>query len=406
MSLVVQKYGGSSVATTQRMLKVARRIVDTRREGNEVVVVVSAMGKTTDRLIALAKKITPQPRGRELDMLMATGEQVSSALLAMAIHKLGEEAVALTGPQVGILTDSAHTKAKILRINTNRIREELDRGNIVIVAGFQGADYQNNITTLGRGGSDTTAVALAAALKADICEIYTDVEGVFTADPRIVPEARKLEVISYDEMLELASAGAKVLQSRSVEFASKFNVKIHVRSSFKKEEGTIVMREVESMEGVLVRGVALSRDQAKVSIDGVPDRPGVAAEIFSALAGENINVDLIVQGAPDTEGRSEITFTVSREESDKAVRIMENLKERFGARRVGCDRRVAKVSIVGVGMRTHPGVAARMFRALAKEGINIELISTSEILISCLVREEEGEKAVRALHKEFGLDKK
>ena len=338
-------------------------------------------------------------------MLMATGEQASSALLAMAIHDLGEEAISLTGPQVGILTDSAHTKAKILKVNTKRIWEELRKGNIVIVAGFQGADYQNNITTLGRGGSDTTAVALAAALKADICEIYTDVEGVYTADPRIVPEARKIDVITYEEMLELAGAGAKVLQSRAVEFASKYNVKIHVKSSFSKKEGTVVMKEVKSMEDVLVRGVALSKNQAKISIDGVPDVPGTAAKIFTALAKENINIDLIVQGAPDAEGKSEITFTVSRDEADKAVEIIEKVREELGAKRVTCDKEVAKVSIVGVGMRTHPGVAARMFSALAKENINIELISTSEILISCLVREKEGEKAVKILHKEFELEK-
>ncbi|HEX68011.1 MAG TPA: aspartate kinase, partial [bacterium] len=292
MALIVQKYGGTSVGTTARIKRVAKRIVETRKKGNQVVVVVSAMGKTTDKLIELAKKITPNPKGRELDMLMATGEQASSALLAMAIHDLGEEAISLTGPQVGILTDSAHTKAKILKINTKRIWEELRKGNIVIVAGFQGADYQNNITTLGRGGSDTTAVALAAALKADICEIYTDVEGVYTADPRIVPEARKIDVITYEEMLELAGAGAKVLQSRAVEFASKYNVKIHVKSSFSKKEGTVVMKEVKSMEDVLVRGVALSKNQAKISIDGVPDVPGTAAKIFTALANENINIDL------------------------------------------------------------------------------------------------------------------
>jgi len=405
MALIVQKYGGTSVGTTARIKRVAKRIVETRKKGNEVVVVVSAMGKTTDKLIELAKKITPNPKGRELDMLMATGEQASSALLAMAIHDLGEEAISLTGPQVGILTDSAHTKAKILKVNTERIWEELRKGNIVIVAGFQGADYQNNITTLGRGGSDTTAVALAAALKADICEIYTDVEGVYTADPRIVPEARKIDVITYEEMLELAGAGAKVLQSRAVEFASKYNVKIHVKSSFSKKEGTVVMKEVKSMEDVLVRGVALSKNQAKISIDGVPDVPGTAAKIFTALAKENINIDLIVQGAPDAEGKSEITFTVSRDEADKAVEIIEKVREELGAKRITCDKEVAKVSIVGVGMRTHPGVAARMFSALAKENINIELISTSEILISCLVREKEGEKAVKILHKEFELEK-
>ena len=405
MALIVQKFGGSSLATPEHMKKVAFRIVEKKREGNELVVVVSAMGYTTDELIELSRKVSKDPPARELDMLMATGEQISCALLSMAIHEIGEKAISLTGQQVGILTDSSHTKARILKVNSERISRELQKGNIVIVAGFQGTDYESNITTLGRGGSDTTAVALAAALGADICEIFTDVDGVFTADPRIVPQAKKIPAITYDEMLELASAGAKVLQSRSVEFASKYNVKIHVRSSFHRKEGTIVMKEIESMESVVVRGIALEKNQAKVSIDGVPDHPGVAAEIFEPLAKENINVDLIVQGAPDREGKSEITFTVAREETEKVVKLMEKVRDKLGARKVGCDKGVAKVSIVGVGMRTHPGVAARMFRTLSRENINIELISTSEILISCLVREEEGEKAVRALHKEFELER-
>ena len=405
MALIVQKFGGSSLATPEHMKKVAFRIVEKKREGNELVVVVSAMGYTTDELIELSRKVSKDPPARELDMLMATGEQISCALLSMAIHEIGEKAISLTGQQVGILTDSSHTKARILKVNSERISRELQKGNIVIVAGFQGADYESNITTLGRGGSDTTAVALAAALGADMCEIFTDVDGVFTADPRIVPQAKKIPAITYDEMLELASAGAKVLQSRSVEFASKYNVKIHVRSSFHRKEGTIVMKEIESMESVVVRGIALEKNQAKVSIDGVPDYPGVAAEIFEPLAKENINVDLIVQGAPDREGKSEITFTVAREETEKVVKLMEKVRDKLGARKVGCDKGVAKVSIVGVGMRTHPGVAARMFRTLSRENINIELISTSEILISCLVREEEGEKAVRALHKEFELER-
>ncbi len=405
MALIVQKFGGSSLATPEHMKKVAFRIVEKKREGNELVVVVSAMGYTTDELIELSRKVSKAPPARELDMLMATGEQISCALLSMAIHEIGEKAISLTGQQVGILTDSSHTKARILKVNSERISRELQKGNIVIVAGFQGTDYESNITTLGRGGSDTTAVALAAALGADMCEIFTDVDGVFTADPRIVPQAKKIPAITYDEMLELASAGAKVLQSRSVEFASKYNVKIHVRSSFHRKEGTIVMKEIESMESVVVRGIALEKNQAKVSIDGVPDHPGVAAEIFDPLAKENINVDLIVQGAPDREGKSEITFTVAREETEKVVKLMEKVRDKLGARKVGCDKGVAKVSIVGVGMRTHPGVAARMFRTLSRENINIELISTSEILISCLVREEEGERAVRALHKEFELER-
>ncbi len=404
MALIVQKYGGTSVSTPSRLKRVARRVVETKRAGNEVVVVVSAMGDTTDRLIRLAYKVSSSPRGRELDMLMATGEQVSSSLLAIALHELGEKAVALVGSQVGILTDSAHTKARILKINDQRIRKELKEGNIVIVAGFQGVDYQNNITTLGRGGSDATAVALAAVLDADICEIYTDVDGVFTADPRVVPGARKLSTISYEEMLELASAGAKVLQARAVEFASKFNVKIHVRSSFHKKEGTVIMKEIKSMEEILVRGVALEKNQAKISICGVPDRPGVAAYIFNALGKENINVDVIVQGEPE-KGKNDITLTVKEEDMNKAVEVLEKVRERLGAERVDYDSSVAKVSIVGVGMRSHPGVAARMFDALARENINIMMISTSEILISCIIQEKEGEKAIRALHKEFGLDK-
>ncbi len=405
MELVIQKFGGTSLATPEHIKRVAKRIIEEKRKGKDLVVVVSAMGDTTDKLIELSREITLNPSERELDMLMATGEQISSALLSMAIQEFGEKAISLTGAQVGILTDSSHTKARILKVNKKRIEEEIKKGKIVIVAGFQGTDYESNITTLGRGGSDTTAVALASALKANICEIYTDVDGVFTADPRIVPEAKKLPVITYDEMLELSSAGVKVLQSRAVEFASKYNVKIHVRSSFHRKEGTIVMKEISSMESVLVRGVALERNEAKISIHEVPDRPGIAAEIFNALAKENINVDLIVQGAPGREGKSEITFTVSRDEAEKVIKLMKEISGKIGAGKVESEGGVAKVSIVGVGMRNHPGVAGRMFKTLAEENINIELISTSEILVSCLVREEVSEKAVKALHREFGLER-
>lgn len=403
MALIVQKYGGTSVDGPERVKNVARRVVDTKRAGHEVVVVVSAPGDTTDKLIEMAKQITPHPPARELDMLMATGEQMSIALLAMAIQDLGEPVISLTGPQVGILTDGVHTKARILSVSCDRLRKELNAGKIVIVAGFQGATADNEITTLGRGGSDTTAVALAAALKADVCQIYTDVDGVYTADPRVVPEARKLPVISYDEMLELASLGAQVLQPRSVEFAKLHKVVLEVRSSFNYHEGTLV-KEVSDMEKrMVVTGVAGDRNVARIAVYDVPDRPGIAKALFEALAQESINVDMIVQSAM-RDGINDIAFTVARDDLPKALEVTEKVKEKIGASFVAYDDKVAKVSIVGAGMITNPGVAAGMFACLAEEGINIHMISTSEIKVSCIIDEERLTPAVRALHKWFGLE--
>jgi len=402
MALVVQKYGGTSVAGTERIKKVARRIIETKRKGNRVVIVVSAPGDTTDRLIETAQQITPSPPEREMDMLLATGEQMSIALLAMAIDALGEKAVSLTGGQVGIVTDETFTKAKIKKIDTRKIEKELAKDRIVIVAGFQGITANRDITTLGRGGSDLTAVALASVLKADRCEVYTDVAGVYTADPRIVPDARKIDKISYDEMLELASLGAQVMVPRSIQVAKKFDVDIQVRSSFSEEEGTVVTREVTKMEEVVVSGVAYDKDQVKVTITGVPDRPGIAAKIFGALAQGNVNVDMIIQSSAK-EGINDISFTVSRGDLRKTLEIMERVKREMGAKGLIYDEGVAKVSIVGVGMRSHSGVACEMFSALAEENINIEMISTSEIKISCVIKEKETEKAVRALHRKFRL---
>jgi len=402
MALVVQKYGGTSVAGPERIKKVARRIIETKKKGNRVVIVVSAPGDTTDRLIETAQEITAFPTEREMDMLLATGEQMSIALLAMAINALGEKAVSLTGGQVGIVTDETFTKAKIKKIDTRKIEKELGKDRIVIVAGFQGITANRDITTLGRGGSDLTAVALASVLKADRCEVYTDVAGVYTADPRIVPDARKIDEISYDEMLELASLGAQVMVPRSVEVAKKFNVNIQVRSSFNEEEGTVITREVTKMEEVVVSGVAYDKDQVKVTIAGVPDRPGIAAKIFGALAQGNVNVDMIIQSSAK-EGINDISFTVSRGDLRKTLEIMERVKQEMGAKGLTYDEGVAKVSIVGVGMRSHSGVACEMFSALAEENINIEMISTSEIKISCVIKEKETEKAVRAIHRKFRL---
>ena len=402
MALVVQKYGGTSVAGPERIKKVARRIIETKKKGNRVVIVVSAPGDTTDRLIETAREITPSPPEREMDMLLATGEQMSIALLAMAINALGEKAVSLTGGQVGIVTDETFTKAKIKKIDTRKIEKELAKDRIVIVAGFQGITANRDITTLGRGGSDLTAVALASVLKADRCEVYTDVAGVYTADPRIVPDARKIDKISYDEMLELASLGAQVMVPRSIQVAKKFDVDIQVRSSFSEEEGTVITREVTKMEEVVVSGVAYDKDQVKVTITGVPDRPGIAAKIFGALAQGNVNVDMIIQSSAK-EGINDISFTVSRGDLRKTLEIMERVKREMGAKGLIYDEGVAKVSIVGVGMRSHSGVACEMFSALAEENINIEMISTSEIKISCVIKEKETEKAVRALHRKFRL---
>ena len=403
MGLVVQKFGGSSVADVEKIKNVARKAIREKEQGNEVVVVLSAMGKTTDQLISMAHQITLDPDPREMDMLMSTGEQVSIAMLAIAIHSMGHKAISFTGPQVGIITDTAHRKARIKSINTKKIRQALEDGNIVIVAGFQGTTEENDITTLGRGGSDLTAVALAAALKADVCDIYTDVDGVYTADPRIVPKARKLEKISYDEMLELASLGAKVLHSRSVEVGKNYNVMIHVRSSFTDVPGTLVLKEDKSMEDIVVSGVAYNRNEAKISIVGVPDRPGIAAEIFSRISDAHIVVDMIIQNIGE-EGKNDITFTVSKEDFRQTLQIAEDLCRELGADRVMSDDKIAKVSVVGVGMKTHCGVAAKMFKALAKNGINIEMISTSEIKISCVIRESDMDKAVQAIHDELKLE--
>jgi aspartate kinase len=403
MGLIVQKYGGSSVADSGKIQGVARRVVETAAGGHGVVVVVSAMGKTTDGLIRLAHEITPTPDERELDMLLATGEQVSIALLAMAIGALGHKARSFTGEQAGIRTDAAHTRARILEIDGDKVRRALDEGHVAIVAGFQGVTAEDgDITTLGRGGSDLTAVALAAALHADVCEIYTDVDGVYTADPNIVPEARKLDRISYDEMLEMASLGAKVLQTRSVEFAKKYGVPVHVRSTFRTEPGTLVTREDRHMEAVVVTGIAHDRGQAKVSILSVPDRPGIAAQVFGAVADHGIVVDMIVQNI-SRDGNTDISFTLPRTDREKGVATLGEVARRIGAKGVTYDDRIAKVSIVGVGMRSHSGVAARMFRALSAEGINIQMISTSEIAVSCVIEDKYTELAVRALHDTFGL---
>jgi len=402
MGLVVQKYGGSSVADPQKIKGVAQRVIETAKDGHGVVVVVSAMGKTTDGLIRLAHEITATPNERELDMLLATGEQVSIALLAMAIETMGHKARSFTGEQAGIRTDAAHTRARIVGIDGDKVRRALDDGHIAIVAGFQGVTEGDDITTLGRGGSDLTAVALAAALRADVCEIHTDVDGVYTADPNIVPEARKLARISYDEMLEMASLGAKVLQARSVEYAKKYGVPVHVRSTFKTEPGTLVTREEPHMEAVIVTGIAHDRGQAKVSILRVPDRPGIAAQVFGAVADHGIVVDMIVQNI-SRDGYTDISFTLQRTDRDKSVAVLSEVARRVGAQGVTHDDRIAKVSIVGVGMRSHSGVAARMFKALSSEGINIQMISTSEIAVSCVIEDKYTELAVRALHDTFNL---
>jgi len=404
MSLIVQKFGGSSVANPERLKNVANRVTETRKKGHSVVVVVSAMGDKTDELIELSKAVTDKPSEREMDMLLATGEQVSVALLAMALHKNGMKAISFTGPQVGIMTDRVHTKARIVNINADRIRKALREDQVVIVAGFQGQTEDQEITTLGRGGSDLTAVALAAVLKAPVCEIYTDVDGVYTADPRMVRDARKLDVISYDEMLELASLGAQVMQARSVEVGKKYNVPILVRSSLNHAEGTLITKEVKAMENFLVRGVALNTNEAKVTIYGVPDKPGVAAKIFKKLADHNVNVDMIIQNKTNTS-TTDISFTVTQSEIVKALATVKAAAEEVGAKTVDCDENIAKVSIVGVGMRSHSGVASKMFDALAKNKINIEMISTSEIKISCVIPKARGKDAVVALHEVFGLDK-
>jgi aspartate kinase len=403
--IIVQKYGGTSVADVARIQNVAERVVRAKREGYDVVTVVSALGDTTDNLIGLALQITSNPPDRELDMLVSTGEQVSCALLAMAIHKLGEDAISFTGAQVGIITDDSFTKARIVDINAKRIVEALKEKKIVIVAGFQGVNMNQDITTLGRGGSNLTAVALAKVLDARSCEMNTDVEGVFTADPRIVKDARKIDRISYEEMFELASSGAQVLQPRSIEFAMKFGVPIQVRSSFSNKTGTIISREVRAMEEIVVSGVALTKDEAKVTICDVPDKPGIAAKIFKDIARQDINVDMIVQNVSRT-GATDLSFTVPASDLNKTIKVAREISAKVRSGDVTFDKEIAKVSIVGIGMKSHSGVAANMFEALASKGINIEMISTSEIKISCVVNKKRGEDAVRAIHSKFGLGKK
>ena len=403
MSLIVQKYGGTSVGSIDKIRDVAKRVIEYYRQGHGMVVVLSAMAGKTDELIQLAYQMTDEPDPRELDVLMSTGEQVSVALFAMAIKTMGYDASSLLGFQVGIHTDQLYGKARIHEIDTDRILKELENNRIVTVAGFQGLDDHDNITTLGRGGSDTTAVALAAALKANVCEIFTDVEGVFTTDPNICPKARKLDFISYEEMLEMASMGAKVLEIRSVEFAKKFNVPIHVRSTFTHERGTMVVAEKKDMEKVLVSGVAYNKNEARITIKKVPDRPGIAALIFAPITKTGIVVDMIVQNTSD-EGLTDLTFTVPKPDFHKTMKILSDVAQSIGSEKVIGDEDIAKVSIVGVGMRTHAGVAQRMFQTLANENINIMMISTSEIKVSCVIEEKYTELAVRELHKEFGLE--
>lgn len=404
MALIVQKFGGTSVANTDRIKRAAKRIVAAKRKGNKMVVVVSALGKTTDQLVALSKEITCNPSEREMDMLLSTGEQVSVALLAMAIHELGVKAVSFTGPQVGIVTDRYHSKARIIDINTGRMKKALTQGNVVIVAGFQGKTVAEEITTLGRGGSDLTAVALAKALNAKCCEIYTDVDGIFTADPRIIPDARKIDTISYDEILELASLGAKVMHSRSVEVGKKFNVPIYVRNSQNDKPGTLITKENKKMEDVVVSGVALMEDEAKLTLYRVPDKPGVAAKLFSTLAKANINIDMIIQNKAQTN-TTDISFTVFKNELSRALTVVKKAAKQIGAEDIVCNEDIAKVSVVGLGMRSHSGIASRMFQTLAAKKINIEMISTSEIKISCVVDGSKGKAAARELHKAFGLGK-
>jgi aspartate kinase len=403
MALVVTKFGGTSVGSTERIMNVARRLVARKEAGDHVVAVVSAMGDVTDELVAKANDICKEPSEREMDMLLATGEQVTIALLAMAIHSLGEEAISFTGPQVGIVTDAGHTKAKILEVRGERVREALEQGHIVIVAGFQGMTADGHITTLGRGGSDTTAAAIAAGIRADVCEIYTDVDGVYTADPRVVPSARKIDEISYEEMLEMAATGARVLQLRSVEFARNHGVVIHCRSSFHDGDGTIVREGDETMEQAIISGVTHDTSEAKVTIRDVPDRPGVAAIVFGRLADANVNVDMIIQNVSES-GTTDISFTTPKEDLARARRATDAVVSELGARTWIVDEAVAKVSLVGAGMKTHPGVAAQMFRALADAGVNLDMISTSSIRISCVISADEVAQAVRALHASFGLD--
>ncbi|MFM7718938.1 MAG: aspartate kinase [Actinomycetota bacterium] len=403
MAIIVQKYGGTSVADAARIAAVADRVVAARAAGDDVVVVVSAMGDTTDDLLALAAEITDVPEPRELDMLLTAGERIAMSLLAIAINARGVRAASYTGSQAGIITDTQHGKARIVEIRPQRIRESLDAGNVVIVAGFQGLSTNYDVTTLGRGGSDTTAVAMAAALGADVCEIWTDVDGVFTADPRIEPAARRIDRISYEEMLELAAAGAKVLQTRSVEYARRTGVPLNVRSSFSGGPGTWVVEDVGMMEQALIRGIALDASEVKVTLDDVPDRPGVAARLFRAVADAGINVDMIVQNV-SREGRTDLSFTVGKDDLVRVTAALDAIAPEVGAVRSSVDDAIAKLSLVGAGMKSNPGVAADMFDALAAEGINIDMISTSPIRVSCVIRAQDAERAVRAVHARFGLE--
>jgi aspartate kinase len=402
MRLVVKKFGGTSVGNIDRILEVAKQVASARDRGERVVVVVSAMAGETDRLVSLGSQVSENPDEREFDLLLATGEMVSSALLAIALNDRGYTAESFTGRQVGILTDSVHTKARIRKINGERILQAIDRGKIAVVAGFQGIDEREDMTTLGRGGSDTTAVALAAALGADVCEIYTDVDGVYTADPNLVPDARRLRKISYDEMLEMASLGAKVLQTRSVEVAKIYNVPVLVKSTFQEGEGTLVTKEDAELEKVVVSGLTLDKNQARITVVGVPDRPGVASKIFGKVSDAHIVVDMIVQNVSEQE-LTDISFTVARGDGKKAAALVRELLPEIAARDVKLDGKIAKVSIVGAGMRSHSGIATTMFAALARENVNILMISTSEIKISCVIDEKYGELAVRTLHEAFGL---
>lgn len=403
MALIVQKYGGTSVGSVERIKEVAKKVIQYRKDGHDIVVVVSAMSGETNRLLALAKEINPDPRGRELDVLLSTGEQVTIALLSMTLEQMGMPAQSYTGSQVKILTDDAHNKARIMQIDDEKMRQDLSEGKVVVVAGFQGCDEQGNITTLGRGGSDTTAVALAAALKANECQIYTDVDGVYTTDPRVVPEARRLDHITFEEMLEMASLGAKVLQIRSVEFAGKYNVPLRVLSSFTEGGGTLITSEEPSMEQALISGIAFNRDEAKLTILGVPDQPGVAYKILGPIAKKNIEVDMIIQNTGH-DSTTDFTFTVHRNDYQTALKLLKETSESMGAREVTGDEHIAKISLVGVGMRSHAGIASTMFETLAQENINISMISTSEIKISVVVDEKYLELGVRALHKAFQLE--
>jgi aspartate kinase len=406
METVVMKFGGTSVADAERIKRAAQRIVSAREEGSRVVAVLSARGKTTDDLVAMAHEVSERPHPREMDMLLSTGERISCALAAMVINDLGHEAISLTGSQAGIVTDTSHTKARILDVRADRIRKALDENKVVLVAGFQGVSTAADVTTLGRGGSDTTAVALAAALQADVCEIYTDVSGVYSADPRIVPGARKLRVVSFEEMLEMASSGARVLQLRSVEYARNHGVRIHCRSSFLDEPGTFVVTEQETMEQPLVTAVTHSTDEARVTLTGLPDRPGVAGRVLTAMADANVNVDLIIQNEPESEGHgADMSFTVPRADLVIAKERLEGLKDELGFGEIVTDPAMGQVSLVGAGMKSHPGVAAKAFSVIGDAGINIEMISTSPIKISCVIREDDVEKAVVTLASAFELDR-